>query len=243
MAALNHPDPRVSTLVVMLPFDLEIHRPGALFTMHPLGGLYWREKNWLLISDLHLGKAAHFRKAGIPLPEGDDRETLDRLTRLVDHFAPARLYILGDLFHSGLNRSWDGFETWCRSRNEELHLVLGNHDRLSDRRYQDAGLIVHHEEVMEDGVRLCHDPACPTGTGYRIGGHLHPGVVLTGAGQQRITLPCFVVGAMSTVLPAFGHRQGLFRVRPTPLQRIFACTPTSVLDVTGVSLPIGSRTR
>ncbi|MBL8009182.1 MAG: ligase-associated DNA damage response endonuclease PdeM [Flavobacteriales bacterium] len=229
----------------MLPFDLEIHRPGARFTMHPWGGLYWHERNWLLVADLHLGKAAHFRKAGVPLPEGDDHATMDRLTQVLDHFSPSRLFILGDLFHSDVNRSWDGFVTWCRSRKEELHLVPGNHDRLSERRYRDAGLLVHDQEMVEDGITLCHDPLGrnSTGEGYRIGGHVHPGVVLAGTGQQRITLPCFVVGPRSTLLPAFGLRQGLFRVRPTPLQRIFACTPTSVLDVTGVSVPIGSRTR
>ncbi|MBK9273379.1 MAG: ligase-associated DNA damage response endonuclease PdeM [Flavobacteriales bacterium] len=229
----------------MLPFDIEIHRPGVQFTMHPWGGLFWRERNWLLVSDLHLGKAAHFRKAGVPLPEGDDAATLERLAQVLDHFKPDRLIILGDLFHSDLNRSWDGFEAWCRSRNEEVHLVPGNHDRLSERRYRDAGLMVHEEEVLVDGIILRHDPMDRSDErpGHRIGGHLHPGVVLSGAGQQRITLPCFVTSPTSTVLPAFGLRQGLFKIRPTPMQRVFACTPTSVLDVTGVSLPIGSRTR
>lgn len=229
----------------MLPYDVQLHSAGGRFTMHPFGGLYWHERNWLLVADLHLGKAAHFRKAGVPLREGDDQSTLDRLTRVMDHFSPDRLLILGDLFQSDLNRSWDGFVAWCRSRSEELHLVPGNHDRLSERRYRDAGLRVQQEQVVEDGITLCHDPVGTNsaGDGYRIGGHVHPGVVLTGTGQQRITLPCFVVGSRSTLLPAFGLRQGLFRVRPTPLQRIFACTPTSVLDVTGVSIPIGSRTR
>lgn len=229
----------------MLPYDVQLHSAGGRFTMHPFCGLYWHERNWLLVADLHLGKAAHFRKAGVPLREGDDQSTLDRLTRVMDHFSPDRLLILGDLFHSDLNRSWDGFVAWCRSRSEELHLVPGNHDRLSERRYRDAGLRVQQEQVVEDGITLCHDPVGTNsaGDGYRIGGHVHPGVVLTGTGQQRITLPCFVVGSRSTLLPAFGLRQGLFRVRPTPLQRIFACTPTSVLDVTGVSIPIGSRTR
>lgn len=229
----------------MLPFDLEIHRTGARYTMHPWGGLYWHERNWLLIADLHLGKAAHFRKAGIPLPEGDDASTLERLSQVLDHFRPARLIILGDLFHSDLNRGWDLFADWCRTRSEDLHLIPGNHDRLGEQRYRDTGLTVHAEEMHVDGLVLCHDPLARRGDEavHRIGGHIHPGITLAGAGHQRITLPCFVTSPTSTVLPAFGLRQGLFRIKPTPLQRVYACTPNSVLDVTGVSLSIGSRTR
>jgi metallophosphoesterase superfamily enzyme len=30
--------------------------------------LFWKETSALILSDLHLGKTAHFRKNGIPLP-------------------------------------------------------------------------------------------------------------------------------------------------------------------------------
>ena len=53
----------------------------------------WRSNGWLLLSDLHLGKAAHFRKAGIPLPEGADARTLERMDEVIDHFRPTRVVI------------------------------------------------------------------------------------------------------------------------------------------------------
>ena len=54
----------------------------------------------LLVSDLHLGKAAAFRHAGIPVPEGSAQRDLARLETLVERHRVRRLLILGDLFHA-----------------------------------------------------------------------------------------------------------------------------------------------
>ena len=54
----------------------------------------------LLVADLHLGKAATFRKAGIPVPEGSAQRDLARLADLVVRHAVRRLLVLGDLFHA-----------------------------------------------------------------------------------------------------------------------------------------------
>jgi len=222
-----------------------IHRTGDRFTLHPHGALFAPAHGRLLVADLHLGKAAHLRKGGLPLPEGNDRATLERLAGVLDLFRPAELVILGDLFHSDLNSSWQVFADWRRSRTERMLLVPGNHARLSVSRYANAGLEVQEPELRMDCLLLCHDPLAdepPEGL-HRIGGHLHPGIMLHGTGHQRILLPCFIVGPSATVLPPFGLRQGLLRMRPGRLHRVYACTPTSVLDVTGISPPLGSRTR
>ena len=54
----------------------------------------------LLVADLHLGKAATFRRAGIPVPEGSAGRDLDRLTRLVADTRATRVIVVGDLLHS-----------------------------------------------------------------------------------------------------------------------------------------------
>jgi len=51
-------------------------------------------------ADLHLGKAATFRRAGIPVPEGTSARDLARLATLVRDTGADRLLILGDLFHA-----------------------------------------------------------------------------------------------------------------------------------------------
>ena len=45
----------------------------------------------LLVADLHLGKAATFRKAGLPVPEGSAQRDLARLRGLVEATAARRL--------------------------------------------------------------------------------------------------------------------------------------------------------
>jgi metallophosphoesterase superfamily enzyme len=36
--------------------------------LHASGAAYWKEAQTLFLADLHLGKAIHFRKKGIPTP-------------------------------------------------------------------------------------------------------------------------------------------------------------------------------
>lgn len=219
----------------MLTHDIPILHD--IFTLHPYGAMFWRSKGWLLLSDLHLGKAAHFRKAGLPLPEGSDEQTLARMDELIAQFQPKRVVIIGDLFHSALNNAWEAFHQWCMRQNTALHLVCGNHDQLAERRYREAKLTVHHAGLVELPFILEHEtPLAMGGFGmmHVICGHTHPGVVLHGQANQRLRLPCFLVGPQVTLLPAFGMSTGLHIVKPTAAHRVFACTDKAVLDVTGV---------
>jgi DNA ligase-associated metallophosphoesterase len=212
--------------------------------LHPLRALYWPRMGWLLVSDLHLGKAAHLRKGGLALPEGGDAHTLARLDAVLGHFRPQRLVIIGDLFHSAHNSAWSAFEAWCRSASVALHLVAGNHDVLADRRYHDAGITVHPGRLAAGDLVLQHAPpheAAATAEGHIICGHVHPGVVLHGKGGQRLRLPCFLAGTGVTMLPAFGTSTGLHVLRPAATDRVFACTDRSVLDVTGVATRAAHR--
>lgn len=213
----------------MLPATLEI--AGEQLLLHPYRALYWARMRWLIVADLHLGKAAHFRKAGIPLPEGSDQVTLQRLDRLISEFQPERLILLGDLFHSAHNHQWDVFAAWCKAETVPIHLVMGNHDILADRRYQDACMNVHTDTIEEGPFVFTHEPADRPGT-YVIAGHVHPGVKLQGLVHGSMRLPCFLFGKKQGLIPAFGISTGLFIIRPALSDRVFAVTDRSVLDVT-----------
>ena len=63
--------------------------------------LFWKEAKSLILSDLHLGKTAHFRKNGIALPSEIIEKDLQRLSDLVKHFEPQKLIIVGDFVHAG----------------------------------------------------------------------------------------------------------------------------------------------
>lgn len=211
----------------------EIDVAGERLLLHPHRALYWPRLRWLVVSDLHLGKAAHFRKAGVALPEGHDEATLSRLDGLLYEFTPERLLILGDLFHSSHNHNWDLFTRWAAYKGSHLHLVKGNHDILADRRYAEAGLQVCHDTLEEGPFVFSHDPAERPGC-YVIGGHIHPGVLLSGQGRQHLRLQCFAFGVNIGLLPAFGTNTGTFLIQPDATHRVYATTHRAVLDVSAV---------
>ena len=54
----------------------------------------------LVLSDVHLGKAASFQAHGLPVPEGDDLVDLTRISHLLEITQARELVIVGDLLHS-----------------------------------------------------------------------------------------------------------------------------------------------
>lgn len=212
----------------------EVHVAGEHLVLHAHRALYWPRMRWVVVSDLHLGKAAHFRKAGVPLPEGQDVATLARLDGVIREFAPERVLILGDLFHSSHNKAWALFHSWAMHQTCALQLVFGNHDILADRRYMEAGVGITAGSLEVGPFLFAHEPEPQRGQ-YVIGGHVHPGISLRGRARQHMRLPCFTFGPDLGVLPAFGLSTGLFTILPGPTQYVFACTPGSVIDVTDIA--------
>ncbi len=67
--------------------------------------------------------------------------------------------------------------------------------------------------------------------GYRLAGHLHPAVRLSGRGGASVRLPCFRVGKSQMVLPAFGDFTGGATIVRIEGERIFAIAPPRVIEV------------
>ncbi|RYY98025.1 MAG: ligase-associated DNA damage response endonuclease PdeM [Chitinophagaceae bacterium] len=192
--------------------------------------LFWEEERILLLSDLHLGKSGHFRKAGIPVPAGVMKEDMQRLLHLLGHFRPERLVVVGDLFHSRDNREHDLFRRWRDDLpDQRITLVRGNHDILSKDWYREAGIEVVEEPMRIGPYCFAHDPAdAPAGV-YTFCGHLHPGVVLHGLGRQSLRFPCFYFAPEYCILPAFGKFTGLANVHPQKTDIVFAVVEQSVI--------------
>ncbi|MBL7963381.1 MAG: ligase-associated DNA damage response endonuclease PdeM [Flavobacteriales bacterium] len=212
----------------------EVSVAGERLLLHPHRALFWPRRGWLVVSDLHLGKATHLRKGGAALPEGSDARTLERLDEVIATFRPQRIVLLGDLFHSSLNTAWDRVADWSLRQDAPLHLVPGNHDMLADRRYAEAGIHVCDEAVKEGPFVFTHEAEEHHGS-YVISGHVHPGVLLAGRGRQKLRLPCFRFGVRTGILPAFGLPTGLHCEGLRPGIRTFACTPNAVIDVSSNS--------
>lgn len=172
--------------------------------------IFWESQNSLILSDLHIGKSAHFQKSGIPIPSNILTTDLNRLAKLIHHFKANQLIIVGDLFHAEYNKDLDEFKSWLTQFNNlNIKLIKGNHDRLSDRVYQQFNIQVFNKKYTENLLKFVHDFDNIEEGYFVISGHTHPGVFIKGKGKQRIKLPCYQVTKQQLILPAFSLFTGL----------------------------------
>ncbi|MBC7552896.1 MAG: ligase-associated DNA damage response endonuclease PdeM [Taibaiella sp.] len=195
--------------------------------------IYLPAHRLLVLSDLHLGKSAHFRRGGLPVPSCIAQADLLRLTNLLELYTPETLLITGDMFHHGLNSDIEEFAQWKQQYSAvKFVLVKGNHDLLKDADYKKLGIEVHEPSYCLGPFCFIHDaPKYDGAELYPISGHIHPGVTLTGAARQRMKFPCFYFGAKYAVLPAFSVFTGLANLPMSKNDRVFAITPGKVMEV------------
>ena len=150
--------------------------------------------NVAVIADVHLGYEWARASGGDCLPAHSLRETIAKLTTLLERHRVGRLVVAGDLVESPrkcrrTEADLRGLYSWLDARGVELLPVLGNHDPQRSlavpRQLEVGGWTIHH------GHQAVHAPRT-------ISGHLHP--VLRSGG---VTAPCFLVGPSRIVLPAF----------------------------------------
>ena len=186
---------------------LEIAREEIVISAEK--ALFWPKEQLLVVADVHLGKAGHFRKNGIALPAELVKNDLIRLQQLINTFVPQRVLFLGDLFHAQPNAEWNWFSDWLRQHSQvQFELVVGNHDRDLELHAVNRQLLVSHEKTLGPFL-FTHEPlATSHPTLYNICGHIHPGIRLRGKGRQHAKLPCFWFGESQGILPAFGNLTG-----------------------------------
>lgn len=218
---------------MFLPVPHHIH--NNTFWLSPERSIYWEQGEAIIVSDLHLGKTGHFRKAGIAVPQNVYQHDLQRLFHLIQHYRPKRLIIVGDLFHSKENKEMDLFVRWRESMPEvQFILIKGNHDILPDQWYNSAGIATHAEEYTTGGFCFTHDPAACNAAGnsvYTFSGHIHPGIRINGAGKQSLQFPCYYFGKTHAILPAFSRFTGLAGIQPSRQDSVFAIVNQSVIAI------------
>lgn len=171
--------------------------------------MYWPNQKTLILSDLHVGKTAHFRKHGIPIPDGIFKEDLRKLQGLMHHFKVRLVMIVGDLFHAEANKNTEEFAQWRYQFKEAAFvLIKGNHDRLADRWISKCNLKVVNRLQLGPFL-FVHDPQDNKTDNFIISGHIHPGVLVKGKAKQKIKLPCYAITDNELVLPAFSRFTGL----------------------------------
>lgn len=200
---------------------------GQTFILHPTGSVFWKEKSMLLISDVHLGKIAHFRRHGVAVPQHSALKNFEQLDKAVAYFNPRSIVFLGDLFHSKMNSEWDLFAEWILKTDAKIILVVGNHDVINPIHFEDLQVTVCHELQIQDFL-LTHHPEERDGF-FNFSGHLHPGIELRGMGRQSLKLPCFFQKPNQMILPAFGQFTGKYFLIPTEHDCVYAITKEEVV--------------
>ena len=224
---------------------IRVDAGGETLWLLPGRAAFWPRTATLLVADAHLGKAAAFRRAGIPVPRGTTDENLARLSALVGACAASRVVFLGDLVHDAAARraASAAFVRWREEhRDLEIVLVRGNHDRRAGDPAAAWNVLSVCEPLVESGLALCHAPRNVPGS-YAISGHVHPGIRLSGRGRDSIRLPCFWFTRAYAVLPAFGAFTGLADIRPSPADGVFVEIGEGHLAVVqAASSPVGPET-
>jgi DNA ligase-associated metallophosphoesterase len=209
-----------------------INCSGEELDLNKEKAIYWAAKQMLIISDLHIGKSAHFRRSGIPVPATIGQRDLQRLTALIELYQPKSVLVTGDMFHNKLNSDVILFQKW-KAQYEGLDFILvkGNHDALTDEEYSRLNVQVVQKELLLAPFRFIHDKPREFDEYFNITGHIHPGVTVYGKARQRLRFPCFYFSSTCAVMPAFSAFTGLSDIHREEGDHFYAITPTKVVAV------------
>ena len=164
----------------------------------------------LLLSDIHIGKAEYFQLNGIPLTNNKDENNINRIYKLINHFKPRRLVILGDLFHSrhSLNENLIyKVERLFKTFKNKIELIEGNHDVGCHINY-----ISYLKEKRSLNLIFTHKPISKKDNNtLNICGHYHPKLILKNK-QDKLSFKCFAFDSFNNnlYLPSFGDLTGGF---------------------------------
>lgn len=192
--------------------------------------VFWEKEKALILSDLHIGKTAHFRKNGIALANHIMKNDLERLSVLIEFFQPEKFIVVGDLLHAGDNSDVDEFCTWRNQYPDlQFYLIEGNHDRISES-LEKKLCLNYKAAVLEMGaVTFIHDFDVAR-SGFQITGHIHPGFVLNSA-VKNIRLPCFALSNNQLLLPAFSEFTGLDTKNLPRNSKLFVFTDAEIYEM------------
>ena len=197
--------------------------------------LFWPRTATLIVADVHLGKGAAFRRAGVPVPSGATRTDLARLDALIAERRPTRLLVLGDLFHARLSddepaiAAIDAFR--ARHAALAIHAIRGNHDRHVERLPASWHIDWIAAALHEPPFVFAHEPLADP-RGYVLAGHIHPVLALRSRHDAaRLPVFWFRHAERIGVLPSFGSFTGGHPVSPGKADSVVVVTPAGVVPI------------
>lgn len=205
---------------------------GETLTPDPLGAVYWRREETLIVSDLHFEKGSSFAARGVMLPPYDTRTTLMRLASLIRKYRPVRVISLGDAFHDEDAESRmdeeDAAALAALMREAAWVWVLGNHDPEPPARFAARTEV----EMTIGALTFRHEPAPGCAPG-EIAGHFHPCARVVSEGRT-LRRRCFAAGGTRLIMPAMGAYTGGLNILDRAYAPLFTNPVAWVMGADGV---------
>ena len=204
---------------------------GRNFCVTRTGGLFWPDKQALLVADLHLEKASWFARFGQMLPPYDSHATLELLEGDIAETGAKAVYCLGDSFHDsfGCDRLPQAARDLLTQLTQSVDWVwiTGNHD---------AGMIDHcggriEIEMVVEGLVLRHE-AEPEEMRPELSGHFHPKLRVKAKGR-RVSRRCFVANRNKMILPAYGALTGGLDAQHPEIMKALGGHGEALVPITG----------
>ena len=212
---------------------MDFYYKEELIQLLPEKVAFLPQHQMLVVADIHLGKASHFRKEGIMIPMPPACPDLKCLGELFDALNPTTVVFLGDLFHSSLNHEWGNLQDFlCAYPDIRFVLTKGNHDILPSSVMKDSCIEVVSELEVGGRLILSHEPLMEVQEEkLNIVGHIHPGILIKTKGRQSYRLPCFYHKGQCLILPAFGQLTGLHILKKAANTRIYPVLLDEVIEL------------
>lgn len=199
----------------------------------PEKAIFWKEESILVVSDLHLGKTATFRRAGIPVPDAVMLHDLENLILLLQRKRAKRCVIAGDFLHhpSGLtDQTLALIEDWLLKTPCPVDLILGNHDRAFKQiKHEHWKMTIYEKALFIKPFAFSHIHTDFPGF-FTWSGHIHPQIII-GNRRKMTRLPCFLIQPEKGLLPAYSSFAGGFSINRDPNSEIYAIVDDSVIKI------------
>ena len=210
--------------------SLDFTFSGAQLVALPSGGLFWPERSVLIVSDLHLGKAARLLPfGGAQLPPYEARETLVRLSDDIEATGARHVICLGDSFDApGVDIELpepDRLHIAALQAGRDWTWIEGNHDPGP---VSLGGTHVTELDLAPLVLRHIAQPQAKPQAQGEVSGHYHPKarIVLRG---RSLTRRCFLLDSARLILPAYGTFTGGLRSDSTILCDLMAPEAYAIL--------------
>jgi putative SbcD/Mre11-related phosphoesterase len=205
-------------------------------------------KDYLIISDLHLGYEQSLNAEGIMVPRFQYPKIIARLKEIQRRSSANKIIINGDLKHEFgqiSRQEWNettDFLDYLKSNYEEIILIKGNHDNFTKFISQKTNLDVVDSFKIGDSLVLHGDKLLPElddqDVKNLIIGHEHPCIGLR-SGERVEKIKCYLSGEYGKyklmVMPSFNFvTDGSDILQEKPLSPFLKEISTEELEVYAV---------